>query len=116
MTSATLSIRTPRARMPVLVWTIREGEPQDASSYFVDALTGAYLTPQQVLHPLPGGDATLDAGERALKHALQRPSPLLTGGATPWMHFIVLPILEAKDVFECNTRGGMWTLLRMCIP
>ena len=116
MREATLSVRTPLARMPVLVWSIRASDSSGASFYFVDAFTGAHLTSAQVFDPPVGANATLQAAERALKEALLRPSGLLPDGGTPWMHFVVIPILEAKDVFECNALGGGWTLLGMCIP
>jgi hypothetical protein len=113
---ATLTVKTPLARPPVLVWSIRASDPGGVPTYFVDAFTGAHLTRGQVADPSVGGDTTLEAAERALKEALQHPSQVLPDGATPWMHFVLIPILNAKDVFECNALGGHWTLLRMCTP
>jgi len=113
---ATLVVKTPLANLPVLVWSIRASDPGGATTYFVDAFTGAHLTDEQVAAPSIGGDATLEAAERALKEALQHPSPILPDSATPWMHFVVLPILNAKDIFECNALGGHWSLLGMCMP
>ena len=69
-----------------------------------------------VFDPPNGRDAEVAAAETALKEALQHPSPLLPDGATPWMHFVVIPILKAKDVFECSALGGSWSLLRICTP
>ncbi len=112
----TLAVRTPRGRLPVLVWSIESSNEYDSSPYFVDALTGIHLTVEQVVDPPVGGDTTLEASETALKAALLPPSPSLPGGGSAWMYFVLKPLLEAKDVFDCHVRGGAWTWLKMCIP
>jgi hypothetical protein len=113
---ATLAVRTPRGRLPVLVWSIESSNEYDSSPYFVDALTGMHLTVEQVVDPPVGRDTTLEPSQNALKAALLPPSPLLPGSGSPWMYFVLKPILEAKDMFACNARGGAWTWLKMCIP
>jgi hypothetical protein len=113
---ATLAVRTPLARLPVLAWSIRAGDQPDASFYFVDAFTGAPLASGQMANRPVEADTVLDAAQRSLKEALQHPSPALPDGATPWMHFVVIPMLNATNAFECNALGGRWMLLRMCLP
>lgn len=116
MQEAELSVRTPGGRLPVLVWRIQSHQGQESPSYYVDALTGAHLTARQILDPPAEPDATLQASEDALRAALRRSALVSPGNATPWMQFVVKPLLEAKDVLECNARGGGWTIVRMCMP
>lgn len=112
----TLAVRTPKGRLPVLVWSVESSNDCDSSPHFVDALTGMHLTVEQVVDPPVGKDSALEASENALKDALLPPSPSLPGGGSPWMHFVLKPILEARDIFDCHARGGAWSLLKMCIP
>ena len=112
----TLAVRTPRGRLPVLVWSIESSNEFDSSPYFVDALTGMYMTVEPVVDPPVSRDTTLEASENALKAALLPPSPSLPGGGSPWMYFVLKPLLEARDVFDCHAHGGAWTWLKMCIP
>lgn len=116
MREAELSVRTPNGRLPVLVWRIQSKHMQDSLPYYVDALTSAYLTNQQILDPPAEPDATLQASEDALRVALRRSALVSPGNATPWMEFVVKPLLESKDVFECNARGGGWTIVGLCMP
>jgi len=111
---ATLAVRTPPAKLPVLVWSIRSnGEP--SGPIHVDAFTGAHLTSSRLADPRVDADPTIDSAGRSLKEALLRPSPALPQGTTPWMDFVVIPILNARNVFECNALGGQWRL-SVCLP
>ena len=112
---AELSVRTPPGRLPVLVWRIQSDQGQDFA-FYVDALTGASLNSRQILDPPPGPDATLQASEDALRAALRRSALASPANATLWLEFVVKPLLEAKDVLECNARGGGWTIVRICMP
>jgi len=111
---AELSVKTPRGRLPVLLWRIQPKQSGSSIPYYVDALTGIQLTNRQVSEPGASPDPTLQSSERALRQALRQSPP--PGNPTLWMEFVVKPILEAKDVMECNARGGGWTITRMCMP
>ena len=115
MQAADLAVRTPSGRLPVLAWRI-QSRLGDDPLYYVDALTAAHLTSRQVSNPVAGPDPTLQASEDALRAALRRSALIPPGNTTPWMEFVVKPLLEARDVFECNARGGGWTIVRVCMP
>ena len=112
-----LSVRVPVGRLPVLVWTLQSTAvttpPRD---FFVDALTGASLTTPQVVGPIASVDPQLQASEDALSHALRREAQRSPSDASLWLEYVVKPILDANNIFECNALGGAWTLLRMCMP
>jgi hypothetical protein len=112
-----LSVKVPLGRLPVLVWTLRSTiATTPPHNFFVDALTGASLTAQQVTGPIANVDSQLQASEDALTQALRREAKRSPSDASLWMQFVVKPILDANNIFECNALGGAWTLLRMCMP
>jgi hypothetical protein len=112
-----LSVKVPVGRLPVLVWTLQSTVvTTPPRSFFVDALTGASLTMQQVAGPIGVADPQLQASEDALGKALRREAKRSPGDASLWLQFVVKPILDANNIFECNALGGAWTLLRMCMP
>ena len=112
-----LSVKVPIGRLPVLVWTLQSTVWSTPPRYFfVDALTGVSLTMQQVSGPIATVDPQLEASEEALKQALRREAKRSPSDASLWMQYVVKPILDANNIFECNALGGAWTLLRMCMP
>ena len=111
-----LSVKVPVGRLPVLVWSLQSTVVTPPRYFFVDALTGTPLTVKQVSGPTATVDPTLESSEEALKQALRREAKRSPTDASLWMQFVVKPILDANNIFECNALGGAWTLLRMCIP
>ena len=109
-----LSVKIPTGRLPVLVYALRSSTA--ATPYFVDALTGASLKVQQVVGPVASVDPELQASEDALREALRRYTQRSPSDASLWLEYVVKPILDANNIFECNALGGAWTLLRMCMP
>jgi len=112
---ATLAVKIPLAKLPVLVWSIRTDDKPIAATYFVDAFTGAYLGSTPLIDPRLESNALLDHAGRSLKEALLHEPAGSPQSMNPWMDFVVLPILNAKDVFECNALGGQWRST-MCLP
>ena len=112
---ATLAVKIPLAKPPVLVWSIRSRDELIASTYFVDAFTGAYLDGSHLVDPRAKSDIALEEAARSLKEALLRQPPAPAQSTNPWMDFVVIPILNAKNVFECNALGGQWRL-KICLP
>jgi len=112
---ATLTVKIPLAKLPVLVWIIRTHDQPITPPYLVDAFTGLSLDASQVADPRLKSDAALDEAGRLLKEALLRQPSVPPQSTNPWMDFVVLPILNAKDVFECNALGGQWRL-KVCLP
>jgi len=112
---ATLAVKIPLAKPPVLVWSIRIHDQPITSIYVVDALSGAHLNGDQLADPRAKSDSAVDEAGRSLKEALLRQRTMPPQSENPWMDFVVLPILNAKNVFECNALGGQWRL-KMCLP
>ena len=117
LAQAELSVRVPIGQLPVLVWRLQStGVTTPPRYFFVDALTGTSLATHQVVGPIASADPELQASEDALSYALRREAQRSPSDASLWLEYVVKPILDANNIFECNKLGGAWTLLRMCMP